>query len=83
MLTQNDSYSCDNIALLNVTVGSKLFTLHCIEMVAWQHSSGNSLTESFVQQSNRPAKLDQVLNRFHKHDKPNFYQMEDSIAVLK
>ena len=44
MLTQNDSYSCDNIALLKATVGSKLFTLHCIEMMAWQHSSGNSLT---------------------------------------
>ena len=35
----------------------------------WQRSSDNSLTESFVQQSNRPAKLDQVLTPFHKLDK--------------
>ena len=51
--------------------------------MAWQCSSENSLTESFVQQSNRPVKLDQVLTRFHKLDKPNFHQMEDSIAVFK
>ena len=63
-------YSCDNIALLKETVDSKLFTLHCTEMMAWQRSSDNSLTESFVQQSNRPANLDQVLTRFHKLDKP-------------
>ena len=30
-----------------------------------------SLTESFVQQNNIPAKLDQVLTRFHKLDKAN------------
>ena len=34
-------------------------------------SSDNSLTESFVQQNNIPAKLDQVLTRFHKLDKAN------------
>ena len=28
-----------------------------------------SLTEKFVQQNNIPAKLDQVLTRFHKLDK--------------
>ena len=52
-------------------------------MMAWQRSFDNSLTESFVQQSNRPAKLDQVLTRFHKLDKPNFHEMEDSVAVFK
>ena len=52
-------------------------------MMAWQRSSDNSLTESFVQQSNRPAKLDQVLVRFHKLDNPNFHPMENSIAVFK
>ena len=52
-------------------------------MMAWQRSSDNSLTECFVQQSNGPAKLDQVLTRFHKLDKPNLHQMEDSIAVFK
>ena len=41
------------------------------------------MTECFVQQSNGPAKLDQVLTRFHKLDKPNLHQMEDSIAVFK
>ena len=51
--------------------------------MAWQRSSDNSLKERFVQQRNRPAKLDQVLTRFHKLDKPNFHQMEDSIAVFK
>ena len=76
-------FSCDNIALLKAKVDSKLFTLHCTEMMAWQSCSDKSLTESFEQQSNRPAKLDQVLTRFHKLDKPNFHQMEDSIAVFK
>ena len=76
-------FSYDNIALLKATVDSKLFTLHCTEMMAWQRSSDNSLTESYIQQGNRPAKLDQVLTRFHKLDKPNFHQMEDSIAVFK
>ena len=51
--------------------------------MALQRSSDNSLKENFVQLSNRPAKLDQVLARFHKLDKPNFHQMEDSIAVFK
>ena len=41
-------FSCDNFALLKATVDSKLFTLHCTEMMAWQSSSDNSLTESFV-----------------------------------
>ena len=59
-------FSCDGIALLNATMDSKLFILHCSEMMAWQRSSDNSLTERLVQQSNRPAKLDQVLIRFHK-----------------
>ena len=36
--------------------------------MSWWRSSDNSWTESFVQQSNRPAKLDQVLIRFHKID---------------
>ena len=76
-------FSCDNIALPKATVDSKSFTLHCTEMMAWQRSSDNSLTESFVQQSNTPANFDQVLTRFHKLDKPNFHQMEDSIAVFK
>ena len=35
----------------------------------WLRSSDNSLTESFVQQNNIPAKFDQVLTRFHKIDK--------------
>ena len=76
-------FLCDNIALLKATVESILFILHCTEMMVWQRSSDNSLTESFVQQRNRSAKLDQLLNRFHKFDKPNFHQMEDSIAVFK
>ena len=61
-------FSYDNIALLKATLGSKLFTLHCTEIMAWQCSSDHSLTESFVQQSNRPAKLDKVLTLFHKLD---------------
>ena len=28
-------FSCINIALLKATVDSKLFTLHCTEMMAW------------------------------------------------
>ena len=52
-------------------------------MMAWQRRSVNSLTESFAQQSNIFAKLDQVLTLFHKLDKPNFHQMEDSIVVFK
>ena len=77
-------FSCDNTALLKATVDSKLFILHCTEMMAWQRSSDNSMTESFVQQSNRPAKLDRVVTRFHKLDKPNyFHQMEDPIAIFK
>ena len=76
-------FLCKNIALLKATVDSKLFTLHCTEMMAWQRSSDNSLTESFVQQSNRPVKLGQLLTRFHKFDKPNFLQIEDPIAVFK
>ena len=36
-------FSCDNIALLKATVDSKLFTLHCSEMMAWHPSSDNSL----------------------------------------
>ena len=85
ILTQsgNIQFSCDNIALLKTPVDSKLFTLHCTEMMAWQRSSDSNLKESFVQQSNRPAKLDQVLTRFYKLDKPNFHQMEGSIAVFK
>ena len=75
--------SCDNIALLKATVDSNKFTLHCTEMMAWQRNSDNSLTESFVQQINRPAKLDQMLTRFHKLDRPNFHQMENSIAIFK
>ena len=62
---------------------SKLFTLQCTEMMAWQGSSDNNLTERFVQQSNRHAKLDQMLTRFHKLDKPNFHQMENAIAEFK
>ena len=31
-------FSYDNIALLKATVDSKLFTLHCTEMTAWQRS---------------------------------------------
>ena len=76
-------FSCDNIALLKAIVDSKLFTLRCTEMMAWQRSSDNSLTESFVQQSNRHAKLNRMLTRFHKLDKPNFHQKEDPIAVFK
>ena len=34
-----------------------------------KRSSDNSLTESFAQQNKIPAKLDQVLTRFHKFDK--------------
>ena len=37
--------------------------------MSWLHSSDNSLTESFVQQNNIPAKLYQVLTQFHKLDK--------------
>ena len=62
-------FLCDNIALLKATLGSKLFTLQRTEIVSWLRSSDNSLTESFVQQNNIPAKLDQVLTRFHKLDK--------------
>ena len=50
--------------------------------MAWQRSFINSFTESFVQQSNRPAKLDQMLTHSHKLDKPHFHQMEDSVAVF-
>ena len=32
-------FSCDYIALLKATVGSKLFTLHCTEIMAWQRCS--------------------------------------------
>ena len=28
-------FSCDNIALLKATLGSKLFTLHCTEIMSW------------------------------------------------
>ena len=51
--------------------------------MAWQRSSDNSVTESVVQQRNRPSKLDQMLTRFHKLDRPNFHQMENSIAIFK
>ena len=37
--------------------------------MSWERSSDNSLTERFVQQNNIPAKLDQVLSRFHKLNK--------------
>ena len=57
------------MALLKAALGSKLFTLHCTEIMSWQRSSDNSLTESFAQQNNIPAKLDQVLTHFHKLDK--------------
>ena len=51
ILTQNGSYNFHAIILfcLKATVDSKLFTLHCTEMMAWQRSSDNSLTDSFVQ----------------------------------
>ena len=54
--------------MLKATLGNKLFTLQCSESMSKQRSSDNSLTESFVQQNNIPAKLDQVLTRFHKID---------------
>ena len=28
-------FSCDNIALLKVTLGNILFTLHCTEIMSW------------------------------------------------
>ena len=36
-------FSYDNIDLLKATVDSKLFTLHCKEMMAWQLSSERNL----------------------------------------
>ena len=35
-------FALDNIALLKSTIDSKLFTLYCTEMMAWQGSSDNS-----------------------------------------
>lgn len=62
-------FSCDNIDVLEATLDGKN-RFHCTQMMAWQRSSDNNLTESFVKHSNRPGKLDhQVLNRFHELDK--------------
>ena len=62
-------YSCDNIDVLEATLDGKN-TFHCTQMMAWQRSSDNHLTESLEQQTNRPAKLDhEVLARFHELDK--------------
>ena len=36
-------FSCDNITLLKATVDSKLLTLHCTAMMAWQCSSDRKL----------------------------------------
>ena len=61
-------FSCDNIDVLEATLDGKN-TFHCTQMMAWQRSSDNSLTENLVQ-SSRSAKLDyQVLTRFHELDK--------------
>ena len=76
-------FLCDDIALLKETVDNKLFTLRCTEMMAWQRSSDNSLTDSVVQQSNRHAKLDKVLTRFHKLDKPTSIKWTTQSPFLK
>ena len=58
--------------MLEATLDGKN-TFHCTQMMAWQRSSENNLTESFVQQSNRSAKLDhKVLTRFHELDSAKF-----------
>ena len=84
ILTQNGTCNFHVIIMLCLKQQWIANNSHYIaEMMAWQRSSDNSVTESFVQESNRPAKLDQVFTRFHKHDKPNFHQVENSIAVFK
>ena len=49
-------FSGDNIDVLEATLDGKN-TFHCTQMMAWQRSSDNSLTENLVQ-SSRSAKLD-------------------------